>query len=656
MHFFCHILSPKSALRLSLIITGLVCAFPTVTDAAKAGGGTTTTMVLTYAYGAPPRWVARIDPLNVRGFQLDINFNPDRAVLDQTVGQNGIIYKIPFVQGPVPPDFSMLAQGFIKDIAGSAMKTSPGDVDIFELVFLDTQPGQPIDGIAFTVFASSNDSIVGFDPVTMQTVVFDFTQIAPTTRMVTSGGSHVWDPDTLYNNGTTGGPGIWDTSSNSWDDLPSLTQPFTDTAWNNATHAGDIATFGGNPGSGTVTLAGSISAGGLQFDSSGYHLQGGTLTLSAPPGLTPVVDTGVNNALISSTIDGNRGLTKVGAGTLALTGANTYTGGTFVNAGTLLVAGGSGAGSGVQVNIGGTFGGVGAFGNPVNVGPSAAVLAGDGTSASGTLTLTNLTLNNGAIIKLALGPAGSHSTLNRAGVPGNFSPNQGFTILNFGAQTGVYDNVVTGVPFDPGVATWHINNPGFTATFMYDGGNIDMNLTAVPPPFALSNAGSSKSHGAAGTFIVPLPATSPFGVECRSAGAGGNHTFVFAFTNTVVSGSATLGTTGLGSISGSPVFAGNTMTVNLTGVSDVQLITVTLSGVTDSFAQVLLEFAVSAKFLLGDVNESSSVGASDIAFTKQQSGVGTVSGANFRADVTVNGAINAADIGLVKSKSGNTLP
>lgn len=47
-------------------------------------------------------------------------------------------------------------------------------------------------------------------------------------------------------------------------------------------------------------------------------------------------------------------------------------------------------------------------------------------------------------------------------------------------------------------------------------------------------------------------------------------------------GSASSVTTGIGSVSGNPTFAANTMTVNLTGVADVQRITVTLSGVTDS--------------------------------------------------------------------------
>ena len=119
-----------------------------------------TTMVLSYAY-SPPRWVARCDPLNVQGFQLDFMFDPSRAHLDQTVGMNGVLYKFPFVQGPVPPNFGELPFGLIQDIAAGTSTTSPGDVDIFELVFLDLHPELPIDNVPFTVFASSNDFIIG---------------------------------------------------------------------------------------------------------------------------------------------------------------------------------------------------------------------------------------------------------------------------------------------------------------------------------------------------------------------------------------------------------------------------------------------------------------------------------------------------------------
>jgi autotransporter-associated beta strand protein len=555
MHSFWHSFSPKFALRLSLLLTGLVCAFPTANDAAKAGGGTTTTMVLTYAYGAPPRWVARIDPLEVQAFQLDFMFNPDRAQLVQSVGENGVIFKFPFNQGPVPPDFTGLGMGRLLDVSGNTAATSPGDVDIFELVFIDLQPGQPIDNVAFTVFASSNDSIVGFDPVTLQTVTFNSTQIAPTTRTVTTGVSpHIWDPDALYNNGHTGGPGIWDTSSNSWDDLPSLSQPLVNTPWNNGTHANDIAVFGGNPGSGIVTLAGPIAVGGFQFDISGYHIQDHVVQLSAPPGLTPIIDTGANNARIGSIIVGSNGLTKVGTGTLELTGANGYSGTTTINAGTLLLSNTAGSGTGsslVMVNSGGTLGGTGAVGGPVNVDSGATLMGGNGLTANGALTLLNhLNLSPGSIIRLALGVGGSHSTLNRAGGNWNFDPNQSFNFISLGAQPGFYDNIITGLVSDPGTGSWTISNPGFSGTFFYDGaGNIDLNITAVPctPAFVTEvepNNTSDTAQAVAGSQVrlrgdlyrFPLPAVGDEDFYSFAATAGDR---VYAATMTSFSAGST---------------------------------------------------------------------------------------------------------------------
>ena len=142
------------------------------------------------------------------------------------------------------------------------------------------------------------------------------------------------------------------------------------------------------------------------------------------------------------------------------------------------------------------------------------------------------------------------------------------------------------------------------------------------------------------------------GVECRSS--GGDHTFVVTFSNPVVSGNASV-TSGSGNVTGSPIFSGNTMTVNLTGVSDVQQITVTLSNVTDCFGSVLPDSMVTAGMLIGDATGNGTVNSSDIVQVKAQSG-SPVTSANFREDVNMDGVIDASDTGLVKSKSGHSLP
>ena len=171
-------------------------------------------------------------------------------------------------------------------------------------------------------------------------------------------------------------------------------------------------------------------------------------------------------------------------------------------------------------------------------------------------------------------------------------------------------------------------------------------------PLQLTTAVSRKTHGGAGDFDITLPLAGEPGVECRST--GGAYTLVFTFSNNVVSGDASV-TTGIGSVLGSPTFSGNTMTVNLTGVTDVQKITVTLSNVTDSFAQVLPDTAVSVNMLIGDTNGNKTVNAGDVAQTKGQSGQ-PVGAGNFRNDVNVSGSINAGDVAQVKANSGHSLP
>ena len=189
--------------------------------------------------------------------------------------------------------------------------------------------------------------------------------------------------------------------------------------------------------------------------------------------------------------------------------------------------------------------------------------------------------------------------------------------------------------------------PGISPNNTYGHGRVDVR-SAV---FLLTTAVSRKTHGAAGTFDIALPLSGNPGIECRSS--GGNHMLVFTFTNPVISGTATI-ESGVGIVSGS-VFSGNTMTVNLSGVANMQTLTIRLSNVTDQFSQVLPDALVSVMLLTGDTNGNGSVNASDIAQTKSQIGQ-VVTAANFRTDVNANGTINASDVSIIKSQIGMSVP
>jgi autotransporter-associated beta strand protein len=123
-----------------------------------------------------------------------------------------------------------------------------------------------------------------------------------------------------------GGNGTWDTNASAnWFNGSSAVK------WPAAGGTRDVATFGGTAG--TVSLSGTVTANRLQFDTSGYVLQNGTLNLN---GNSPVIRTAsVVSTSISSTVAGSAGLVKNGTGTLALSASNNYTGTTTVNEGTL---------------------------------------------------------------------------------------------------------------------------------------------------------------------------------------------------------------------------------------------------------------------------------------------------------------------------------
>jgi hypothetical protein len=196
-------------------------------------------------------------------------------------------------------------------------------------------------------------------------------------------------------------------------------------------------------------------------------------------------------------------------------------------------------------------------------------------------------------------------------------------------------------------------NVAYCATF---NGEQDIYYVRVAPHVPTpASVVSRKTHGASGTFDIPLPLTGNPGVECR-IGSGPNfdaHQVVVTFPTPVTVGGVSV-TSANGMATATQTVSGGIVTIDLSAVADQQTLTITLTNVNDGAGTG--NVAIPIAILAGDTNASRSVTASDLGEVKAQSGQ-AVSSTNFRMDVTASGgSINSGDIGLVKSKSGGMLP
>ena len=105
----------------------------------------------------------------------------------------------------------------------------------------------------------------------------------------------------------------------------------------------------------------------------------------------------------------------------------------------------------------------------------------------------------------------------------------------------------------------------------------------------------------ASSFDVQLPLAGGTGVESRTVANG--LTIVLTFDQPVVAGDAAVAP-GNATVGG---FAGNTMTVQVAGLSDLQTVTLTVSNVANVAAETLASAAVIWRTVLGDVNANGSV-------------------------------------------------
>ncbi len=183
-----------------------------------------------------------------------------------------------------------------------------------------------------------------------------------------------------YNPGA-GTTGVWDATTANWLNGP------TPTPWPNT--AADSAIFGGPLGISVTLQAAGLTAKDLTFQTDGYNLAGGALTLVSGGGSTITTNAGVNATFSAALLNG---FTKAGAGTLVLANAgNANTGNVTVGAGTLRM----GAANQVQdsaalsVASGATFD-LNGFGDTFAL---SAGSAGTITNAN-VLTASTLTFNN----------------------------------------------------------------------------------------------------------------------------------------------------------------------------------------------------------------------------------------------------------------------
>ncbi len=230
---------------------------------------------------------------------------------------------------------------------------------------------------------------------------------------------------------------------------------------NSALGTGTLTIDGGtlSASSGTARTIANDTVIGADFTLGQSSGGTGALTLSGAmdlgAGLHQVT---VDNAsdTISGVISGTGGITKAGTGTLILTGANTYTGGTTVSEGTLQVGAGSGLPAGTAVTLGNT--------------------------AGATLDLNNLDVTIGSL-------AGGGTT------GGNVTLGTG-TLTIGGSGTGIYAGVISGTGglTKTGTGTLVLSGVNtYTGTTTLDGGSLAV-TGSITSPVVINPSGVLTSN------------------------------------------------------------------------------------------------------------------------------------------------------------------
>ncbi|WP_461783360.1 autotransporter-associated beta strand repeat-containing protein [Prosthecobacter sp.] len=266
---------------------------------------------------------------------------------------------------------------------------------------------------------------------------------------------------------------------------------------------GGTLAAGGSPASGYALISGGAVT-GIVITSPGQYTVAPTITLTGGGG------TGASVAVGTLVANSSGGLTKVGAGTLTLSAANTYTGGTTINAGTLALGITDALSSAGNVTItGGTFD-VATFNDTV---ATVSLQSGAITGTTGVLTSTaNYDLRSGSASAILAGSVGLDKTT--AG-----------TVTLSGANT--YSGVTSitgGTLAFSGVG--NLGNASATNTITLNGatlnytGSMSINLAANQVMTIGSSGGTLNAADAGGTLNLLGGITTSTAANLTKTGLG----------------------------------------------------------------------------------------------------------------------------------------
>jgi autotransporter-associated beta strand protein len=308
---------------------------------------------------------------------------------------------------------------------------------------------------------------------------------------------------------------------------------------------------------------------GTLFGSTSAFLRGGPTS-----GRTLTWQVGARNedstfAGVIGNSTGPSALTKVGAGTLTLTGANTYSGATTVSGGRLQINGSSSA-TNYTVQNGATLGGSGSITGNVTVQTGGALE--HGASGAASLAITgNLTLPSSVVVRPAAGAAaaGSYTVLTYSGTLTGTptftweAPAGLFLVASFNTSTAGVISMTLAAPLRlPGSITWT-----GAASFNWDTATQNWTAGSAATHYQTGDTPWFTDSGVATSAISIVANVQPAGVVVNAAK---NYTFsgsgaITGDATLVKSGSGALTLTGIHGIGGVTSISGGTLSITQTG-------------------------------------------------------------------------------------------